>query len=756
MGTFLVEREDSFAVVVVGGGLAGVCAAIASARSGARTALVHDRPVLGGNASSEIRVPPAGAGYHTPFAMETGIVYELVLADRARNHDAVGTGLANSLWDLTLYEAVRDEPNLTLFLNTHVAETEVREGRLTAVRGTQLGSETRWRIAGGMFVDASGDGVVGAAAGCRYRVGQEARSEYGESFAPEEAWTHTLGSSLHFRARDVGRPVDFAPPVWAERFPECMPHRPHAYFEGGYWWIELGWPQDTVRDNEALRDELLAHVLGVWDHIKNRCPHTRETARNWVLDWIGMLPGRRESRRFVGAHVLTQNDLQDGGAFPDTVGFGGWEIDDHTREGMRDLAKKPSFEGVNHWLYFVRPYGVPLRSLHAAEVPNLLFAGRCLSASRLAFNSLRVMLTLGALGQAAGTAAALCAAAGVGPAGLAAEQIRALQRQLLREDVFLPGIVNDDPADWARAATATATSEAPFGGAPDRDGLGMPEPLAQLIPVGPGGLATARIYLASRAAAPRMVRASLLRAEEVWDLSALERGEPLAECAIEVPGGAEDWFDLPWNLADLSAGLHWLRLEAVPEVVWRYTTEMTPGCPAARFANGRWWFAPGPFARWRTFAVRLDPDPGAYGPAQILTGVARPGATSNLWRSNPAAGLPAALALDLGEEREIASVQVTFDTDLSRINRLMPAFFRAPECARDYEIQIREGGEWRTVHAEKDNAQRHRVHAFAPVRARHLRLTVSATNGVPEARVYAIRVYGMDFDRPNPVGRTDP
>lgn len=747
MSTFLAERHDSFAVVVVGGGLAGLCAAISAARGGARTALVHNRPVLGGNASSEIRVPPAGAGYHTPFAMETGVIYELLLEDRAHNHDPVETGMANGPWDLALYNAARAERNLTLFLNTHIEEVEVADGRVVAVSGCQLGNETRWRFTGDLFIDASGDGIVGAAAGVRYRVGQEARSEYGESFAPEESWTHTLGNSLHFRARDLGHPIDFTPPSWAKRFDTCPPHRPHQYFAGGYWWIELGWPRHTVHDNEVLRDELLAHVLGMWDHIKNRCPDTREKARTWALDWIGMVPGRRESRRFVGAHVITQRDIDAGGLFPDTIGFGGWEIDDHTKEGMRDLAKKPSFESVNHWLFFVRPFGVPLRSLYATEVRNLLFAGRCLSASRLAFNSLRVMVTLGALGHAAGTAAACCLRAGVLPAELSPDQIQALQQQLLREDVFLPGVRNQDPDDLARTATVSASSTAPFATVPDEAGMGLPAPLAQIVPVGTAGLATTQVFLESRASEAREITARLYRAANVWDLPAIERGGSVAKTKIVVEPKTTGWQTIAWNLPELPAGLYWLRLDGQADVVWHYTTETTPGCPAARFANERWWFTPGPFTRWRTFAVGISPDPVAYGPEQVLTGVTRPGEGTNLWRSDPAAELSAELTLTWEEPRQVASVQLVFDTDLSRVNRIMPPFFHAPECVRDYAVQAWIDGAWQTLCTVTGNYQRRRVHAWAPVHTTRLRLVVTGTNGIPDARLYEIRAYG-----PQPAG----
>ena len=297
--------DEKYDVVVVGGGLAGVCAGIAAARHGCRTALVQDRPVLGGVSSSEIRVHPGGANNLNGWARETGIVEELHIEEVARNHDFFRNGAINSQWDLVLYEWIKKEENLTLCLNTVIngVEKDKEKGTILAVSGVQAGSERSIRLRARFFVDATGDGTVGALAGADFRFGREARSELNESLAPKKADLKTMGSSLLFRARDMGRPVPFVPPPWAEQYPtdESLTGRHHGKFDGkeyaGYWWIEVGVPYDTIDENEQIRDEALRHLLGVWDHIKNHGDHGAE---NMGLDWIGMVPGKRESRRLMG------------------------------------------------------------------------------------------------------------------------------------------------------------------------------------------------------------------------------------------------------------------------------------------------------------------------------------------------------------------------------------------------------------------------------------------------------------------------
>ncbi len=439
-------------VVVVGGGMAGVCAAIAAARNGVSVALVQDRPVLGGNSSSEIRMHIVGANCHgrriDTDSRESGILEELRLEDAVRNPQR-----SFSMWDLLLYEWVRREPNITLLLNTScIGVTMERENRIGAVIALRNTTEDLLTIRGKVFIDCSGDSRLGVEAGAEFRKGREGREEFGESLAPAKPDNKTLGSSILFIARKYDRPMPFKPPEWIRKFPRCedLPHRAHKSWEYGYWWVEWGGELDTIKDNERIRDELLAIALGVWDHIKNSGFHPE--SENWALEWIGFLPGKRESRRFVGDYILNQHDLQRGEVFEDGVAFGGWPIDLHPPEGID--TKEPPARQVH-----IPLYNIPFRCLYSRNIVNLLFAGRNISATHVAFGSTRVMGTCSVMGQAAGTAAALCVQHNCTPRELGKEAIKELQQLLLKQDAYIIGVTNSDPYDLARTAEVRVSSE---------------------------------------------------------------------------------------------------------------------------------------------------------------------------------------------------------------------------------------------------------------------------------------------------------
>jgi hypothetical protein len=456
-------------VCVVGGGMAGLCAAVAAARHGARVALMHDRPVPGGNASSECRVHICGADRHNalPNLRETGILEEVRLENLHRNPTRCW-----GVWDTVLYETLRAEESLRMLLNCSALDAEVSGApgrRIESVTGWQTTTETFHRVRARVFVDCSGDGVLAPLTGAAFRIGREARDEYGESLAPATADDKTMGMSLLFQARPWGRPVPFDPPSWAYRFERCdeLPRGEgaHRFWEMGYWWVELGGEADAIADTEALRDELLRIAWGVWDHIKNRCSH-RDEAAEWAVEWMQFLPAKRESRRYVGAHVLTQNDLEAGGDFEDTVAYGGWTMDDHDPAGF--WAVKSSRPPTTHHKT-PSPYGIPLRSLMARDAENLLFAGRCHSATHLAMSSTRVMGTGCSMGQAAGTAAAMACRLGTTPAGVL-ERVDELRQRLLRDDAYLP-----DAAQRFGPLTTDAELSASQGDPePLRDGVGRP------------------------------------------------------------------------------------------------------------------------------------------------------------------------------------------------------------------------------------------------------------------------------------------
>ena len=448
----LPETIHEVDLCVVGGGIGGLLTAVAAARRGAKVALMHDRPVLGGNASSEIRMWICGAGTRVRNLQETGIMEEIALDNMARNPSRNW-----SLWDALLYEKARFEPNIDLILNCACSEAEMDGARIVSVTGFQSTTQRRHKVRARIFADCSGDSILAPLTGASFRVGREAKSETGEEFALPEADRRTMGSSLLIQARETDHPVAFTPPPWAYSFPddEALNHKPHECLlkpHTNFYWIELGGEADTIADAEELRDELLKIAFGVWDHMKNRGDHGAE---NWELEWVGFLPGKRESRRYVGDYTLTQNDVENGGkAFEDVVAYGGWQIDNHLpggfwmkSQGGAHLQKRRLTE----------PYAIPYRCLYSRDVENLMFAGRNLSATHIAFASARVMGTIGIMGQAVGTAAALAVEKGVAPRGIYEDKalLRELQKRLMDDDCFLPGL-RREISPLARAATLTA------------------------------------------------------------------------------------------------------------------------------------------------------------------------------------------------------------------------------------------------------------------------------------------------------------
>ena len=447
---------------VVGGGLAGLCAALAAARRGADVVLMHDRPTPGGNASGEIRMWICGAQGEN--LRETGIVEELLLENLARNPGAVP-----SLWDSVLYGALEYAPGVRLLLNTSCRALAMDGRRIRSVSGWQSTTYTHFEVAAPLFADCSGDSVLAPLSGAEFRHGREAAAEYGETIAPAAADRHTMGSSCLIQARELPAPCAYRPPAWARKFraPDDLPAHRGYVLTGleNFWWIETGGLGDTIRDAERHRRELLELAFGLWDYFKNRAPDAERNAR-WELDWVGFLPGKRESRRYVGDYVLTQRDVEAGRRFDDDVAYGGWTMDDHHPAGFHYPGPPTHYHPV------AAPYGIPYRSLYSRNVENLFCAGRNISASHAALSSTRVMATCAVLGQACGTAAALAAREKLTPRDVGRRRIGELQRRLLEDDCFLPGRRRAIPA-----VSRAARLEAANGSDPEslRDGFDRPD-----------------------------------------------------------------------------------------------------------------------------------------------------------------------------------------------------------------------------------------------------------------------------------------
>lgn len=449
-------------VLVAGGGPAGISCAIAAARNGAKVILCHDRPVLGGNSSSEVRMHIVGADCSgkrgielETEAREGGLIEEIRLETSIRNPQR-----SASMLDLIFYEFCIKEPNLTLMLNTTVSGVEMLGSLITSVTADRQSTEEKFNIVADVFCDCTGDGRLGFEAKSNFTEGRESKADFSESLAQDQADKKRLGSTLLLQARKHNQPMPFIPPDWARKFSENdLKLRPHGGigidrgFEYGYWWVEWGGNLDTIKDNEIIKHELLAVLLGIWDHIKNSGNHI---ADNWALDWFGFLPGKRESRRFIGQHILSQNEIQNTVPFADSIAFGGWPIDTHPPEGVDAFDSKPADQTFIEYLY-----DIPLSSCVSNNIDNLFFAGRNISATHIGFASTRVMATCFAIGQGVGTAAAYSVFNEVIPKDLlnVGEHINSIQQRLLRDDAYLIGILNLDEKDLTLKSKISSESE---------------------------------------------------------------------------------------------------------------------------------------------------------------------------------------------------------------------------------------------------------------------------------------------------------
>lgn len=408
---------------VVGGGLSGLCCAIAAARHGIKTVLVHDRAVLGGNASSEIRMWICGA--RGKDNRETGIVEEIILENFYQNK-----GLKYPIWDSVLYEKAKAEPNLTLLLNTSCFDAQMDGNRIRSIKAWQSNAETFHVIEAAYFADCSGDSILAPLSGAEYRYGREAKAEFQETIPPDTADQKTMGMSCLMQVRETDHPTTFVKPDWAYTYETDadLPYKDHQNGSStNFWWIEVGGEWDCIHDTDRCRDELLKIAYGVWDHMKNRGDHGVE---NWELEWIGFLPGKRESRRYVGEYTVTQNDVEAEGRFEDIVAYAGWSMDDHFPAGFYYTAGHPT---IYHPA--PSPWGLPLRCMISKNIQNLTFAGRNISVTHAALSSSRVMATCAILGQALGTAVAQAVAT---KKDIRDIHIPTLQKTLLDDDCYIP------------------------------------------------------------------------------------------------------------------------------------------------------------------------------------------------------------------------------------------------------------------------------------------------------------------------------
>ncbi|MCR8636503.1 FAD-dependent oxidoreductase [Paenibacillus radicis (ex Xue et al. 2023)] len=740
-------------ITVIGGGLAGVSAAVSAARLGKKVALVQNRSVLGGNSSSEIRVWVLGAtglGVNR-YARETGIIGEMLVENQYLNQDG-----NPYYWDLVVLETVLKEPNIQLFLNTNIHEVEATGDEtnrtIQSVTGWMMGSERKIRFESPIFLDCSGDGLVGFLGGAKYRIGREAQHEFNEKWAPEAADLITLGSTMFFYTKDAGHPVKYIAPSFAKDITQTAIPMKRVFKSGDsgchYWWIEWGGEAeiDTLYDNERIRDELWSVIYGIWDYIKNS---GKFDADNMTLEWVGSVPGKREYRRFIGDYILTQNDLENQTQFEDSIAFGGWSIDLHPPEGMY------ASEYVSKLFCVDGTFQIPFRSLYSANVNNLLFAGRNISATHVAFGATRVMATCSVMGEAAGAGAALCVEKGITPRELYRSHIKELQQTLLWKDAAIIGLKHDDPADLASRATVTASSylskleiESPA------ERFELNNDAAFLVPVDPK-LEHIEILLD--------VNQDTQVEVEVWTTGKAENYIPHSlqiKDTVAVAKGNKQWvrFHLPWSPEKPQNAFVIVRENQ--QIALYHSDEPRTGTLAfikedkanissllTALNNDQL------VVKWsmkrlvrKPFCFRVADDTNAFEPSHIIDGYLRPYGGPNMWLSAPMKDdLEEWVELQWTAPEKISEVQIIFNDDVNEdlvnLHYKRTPFDVIPELVRNYRIETYVDGEWKVAVQETDNRSRKRIHHLGEgMETARLRLVIENTNGTRFAEVVAIRV----------------
>jgi hypothetical protein len=715
------ERHFVTDITIVGGGLSGICAALAAARRGCSVALVQARSVLGGNSSSEIRVWTRGSsGGGNLFSEEMGILGELKLTNQYKNPE--GNPI---LWDDILLEAVLLEKNISLFLNTFVYSIESENGHVLAVHALETNSERSFCFSSEVFVDATGDGFVAACAGMPFVVGKESRDTYKEAKAPEEFDPTTQGCTILMNTIKRDHQVPFIAPSFA--YPIADIER--LLNNGGrivseksngcdFWWVEFGGQLDTIQDIASISLELKKLSYGIYNYIKNS---GKFDAGNLDLTWMGNLPGKRESRRFLTEYVLSGNDVLERTEFEDVAFYGGWYMDFHPSEGI--YSKSDFCTQIP-----VSLYGIPLRVLYSSSNDNLLLCGRILGASHTAFSSTRIMDTCALSGQAAGTAASVLVAKKKQTKDLREPKLfREVQALLDADDMLLPGY---KPAGASAIKGCIPSSTISTFEGKESGCLCLDEDFFLAIPV---GLA--------------QVSSMVIDAEEQTMVS-------VEVCFSKLPSRNSRTGRKPAVPLSLKSGRNTVSLKPYCEkegyllLVLQKTEGVNvitcdqelPGVLCGYTQSATYSF---PLLEVSSFET--------YGEQNLTDGYTRPYGNANIWLS--AQEKEPSVSLFLASDQAVSQVELFFDCSLSRemvSSRVLDVDAHhninltrgvSPSLVRDFEIFAVIGNQKVLLAKVTDNVQRHVTVNFPPVVANCLVLRFLRTYGAKNIGVYEIRVH---------------
>ena len=735
-------------VIVAGGGPGGAPAAIAAARRGAKTLLIQDRPVLGGNGSQEIGITFEGASSHYAYGREGGIAEEL-----RRLRDSIPEYHGD--WTAALTQLTRDQENLTVLYNYSVCDVQMKDEKtIESVIAMDMHDFGKRRFCAKVFIDCTGDGWLGYYAGAKYRFGREGQYQHNESLAPEIADTQTMSGCIRADHLPFMMKTDVVSQFHA---PDWVPHLPSDPEEFARtinlpgtrmaWWLEAPNTYDELYDGEQSRDALILVLLGYYDYLKNHWQE-HEAAKYLQMKFSSIMLGRRESRRFIGDYILTQDDCTEGARFPDGVSYTGWHIDIHHPEGIYSGKKGGLYCSVAANM----PH-VPFRSLYSVNIDNLMFAGRNISTTHLAMGTTRVQNTIATLGQAVGTAASMCVKLDVTPRGIYKNHIKTLQQQLLEDDLYIPGFKNEDPADPCLNATATASSTCTTEEFTTRRGV-----VGKLIPLDRARLVSmgvsrrqgdvekfyVKLHSACQDAKTVTVHAKVAGAN-VDDFTPDATGGMCVQ--VSVPPMGENWIEVPLPLTVepnkyLESCYIYVWIDAAEGISWRQLVGLNMYFHyGEQNDDGSWNIRSG-----RSYMIQRDTPQlqmANCSANNVTNGYNRiVDADHYEWVSDPAATLPQWIEVDFQKNATIDQVRLTFDTDLN--NPITSWGGKKPtpaRCVKDYTLCAFDGKEWIAIATVKDNFMRRNVHRFDPITAQKLRVTVTETWGDPSARIMEIRAH---------------
>ena len=701
-------------LVIAGGGLSGTCCAITAARQGLKVILIQDRPVLGGNASSEVRLWILGAtshmGNNNRWAREGGVIDEILVENLYRNPE--GNPL---ILDTILLEKITIEPNIKLLLNTAVHDLQKREDdQIEFVRAFCSQNSTEYQVKGKFFVDATGDGILGFLAGAAFRMGAESKQEFEEGFAPDQSYGELLGHSIYFYSKDSGKPVRFVPPAFADIDITKLPRfKTFNLKEFGcrLWWVEYGGTRNTIYESEEIKWELWKVIYGIWNHVKNSGQYP--DSENLTLEWVGTIPGKRESRRFEGDYMLTQKDVVEQRSHFDAVSFGGWALDLHPAEGV--FGDQP---GCTQW-HSKGVYQIPFRTMYSKNIKNLFLGGRLISATHVAFGSSRVMATCAHNGQAVAIAAAICVEQNLLPADLLVkERMDELQTRLIKCGQYIPHFRLQDGEDLVQSAQITSSSELELKGLPfDGPWHSLDFSMAQMLPVEPGVVPAMKIQVKSSVLSKLTVELRLSEKPENFTPEVV-----LERLHLEIKSG-ENFYSFSFNQQIPTTQYVFVTFIANPDLMLKCSNTRISGLltvfnkfnksvatssrqdpPAGIGIDSFEFWVPERRPKGQNLAFELDRSLRPYFMENLKNGIFRPTRQPNAWVASKD-DLHPSFRLEWSQDQNISTFILYFDTDFD--HPMESTLMGHPEseipfCAKSFLIKDASD---KVIYLQKENHQ---------------------------------------------------